>query len=94
MKSFVLTFALVFTTIAAFANNSNNQLPMADDCATFSILSQEVVSPVSLEFVEFIQVEGLCSSEMGVDSNEVAVKNRVDRLAELRNPHYSSSLLA
>lgn len=94
MKSFVLTFALVLTTIAAFANNSNNQLPVADDCTIVSILTQDFVSPDALELDEFIPVEGLCDSETSTLSNDVAVRNRVDRLAELSNPLYTSSLLA
>ena len=94
MKSFILTFALVLTTIAAFANNSNNQLPVAEDCTIVSTLSVEFVSPEVIELDEFIPVEGLCSSETSTEANEVAVRNRVDRLAELSNPLYTSSLLA
>jgi hypothetical protein len=94
MKSIVFTFALVLTTIAAFANNSNNQLPVADDCTIVSTLSVEFVSPEAIQLDEFIPVEGLCNSEFSTDANDVAVKNRVDRLAELSNPLYTSSLLA
>ncbi len=94
MKSFILTFAFALTTIAAFANNSNNQLPVAEDCTIATILSQDFVSPDAIELDEFIPVEGLCHSETSTTTNDVAVRNRVDRLAEQSNPLYASSLLA
>lgn len=93
MKSFFLTFAFVLATIAAFANNASNQLPTADDCSSVVLLSQDFVNPQAIELEEFIPVEGICNSNTD-EAKDLAVKNRVDRLAELNNPLYASSLLA
>lgn len=86
MKTFALTIAFCFLSLATFAAISSNQLP------TGEVNIQAIIHQVQAANEATTHSEVATTS--AEEGHELSVKNRYDRIAELRNPLYTTTLLA
>lgn len=87
MRTFVITLALCTFSFSLFA--AHNATPQTVEAISISL-------PVNADNGQTTETSTEKISGTGADiaSQEVAVRNRYDRLSELKNPLYASSLLA
>ncbi len=86
MKTFALTIAFCLLSLATFASASNNHLPNGG----VNIQATITQAQPATEAADDSEV-ATTSADQG---DELSVKNRYDRIAELRNPLYTTTLLA